>query len=242
MATRIKPRKLDFTNTQDRSVFNPKRVAEGEYRAKVVHLEDKNSKEDKPMWTFGIALNDSPSHVYPLYCVLEESQLWKIRNLFVACGFKVPKALATIDPNRAVGKEIVISLGDDEYEGREKSTIIATLPPSTLDDEADEDDDEVEEEEEEVAPPKKRGRPAKKVEPEPEDDDDEEEEDEPPARKRPVARRKPAPVVEDDEDEEEEEPPTRTRTRRSKAAAPARRARRAAAVDEDDDEMDVDDL
>lgn len=265
VAAKVKSKVLDFTNTKERSAYNPKHVEAGDYRAKIVSVDDGDSKAGNEMWTYGIQLADMVSAVYPYYCILDENNLWKIRNLLQATGITVPKKRFNVDPNKVVGKLIGITLDDDEYDGKPKSVISAVFSIKELDGDtsSSDDDDDIEddvEEEEEPTPPKQRAPRRKAPEPEPEEDDDEEEEEpEPPKRrsssasKRSSTRSRRASEPEDDDDDEEPEPPKRRRstataTRASSAhKKPAARAK-AAPPDDDDlededfEELDADDL
>lgn len=146
---------VDFSGVKDRGNFNPKHVAEGDYAAKIVKVEDGESKKDGTFqYIFTIKLNKFSQASYPYYCKLQENQLWKLRNIATAAGLNVPKKRMKFDPNKVVGKSIGVTLEDDEYEGRMKSTIGAVFPISELADGAEiEDDDTTEEEFEETAGP-----------------------------------------------------------------------------------------
>lgn len=260
----VKARTLDFSNVKESSGINPKHLEEGEYLAKVVSVSEADAKDGTPMWLFVITPEDHRNASYPYYCKLQENQLWKVRNLFIAAGLGklvAGKKSAKVDPNKVVGKNIGILLEDDEYEGKMKSVIEAVIPVTDLEEtEADEPDLDDDDEDEEEVPVTKKRKPAPVVE---DDDEDDEEEEAPAPKKRkakpapveeddeeeeaPAPRKrkaKAAPVVEDDEDEddEEEEKPVskRTAARRAKKAAAAKAA---AEDDEDeDDELDLDDL
>lgn len=144
------PRKqiLDFTNVKESSGINPKHRPAGDYRVKVTKVTEEPTKKDpkKLQWIFVMVPTDMQSAAYPYYCQLEENTLWKIRNLLIACGIDVPKKRVNVDPSKLVGREIGVTLEDDEYEGKLKSVITAVFPASDLDDEgsSDADDDEVE--------------------------------------------------------------------------------------------------
>lgn len=179
---------LDFTNVKEGSTFNKKRQPEGDYKGKVMKVVDAPSKKDGvAQWLFTIEIN---GYSYPYYCKHQENQLWKIRNLLVAVGLNVPKKRVKVDPNKAVGKFVGVTLEDDEYDGKAQSNIASIFPPSELDGSDDEDDADDTEEDEATEDDEATTDDA---------DDDEEEEAPAPARKK-----KPAPV-EDDEDDELEE-------------------------------------
>lgn len=177
---------LDFTDVSDREQsFNKKRVPAGDYLAKVTKVESRPTKETKePQWLFTIVLVDKyTDRKFPYYCKLVPNQLWKVRNLLIACGFPVPQKRMKVDPNRVIGKTIAITLEDDEYDGKAQSSINAIFSASELednvDDEADEYDTEEEGEEEEEEDSEDEATDS-------DDEDDEEEEEEP----EPVAAKK----------------------------------------------------
>lgn len=219
---------VDFTNTRDGGgTFNKKRVAEGDYAAKVTKVQDSPAKDGTHQWLFTIELQKE-SGKYPYYCKLQENQLWKLRNLCLAAGIQVPKKKVKVDPNKLVNKLIAVTMEDDEYEGKRQSVIAAVFPVSELSDTASDDDEDTDE-----------------------DEDDEEEEPTPPPAKKKAAAKKPAPVVEDDEDDEdeeddeedEEEEPEPTPPPKKKVAKKAVASKKKPAVTEDDlEELDLDDI
>lgn len=168
---------LDFTNVKDGGgQFNKRRQPEGDYRGtilKVVTVSKKDNKRIK-QWLFSIKVGTG---VYPYYCGFEENVLWKIRNLFVAAGMNVPKKKVSVDPNKIVGKDIGVTLEDDEYEGKQQSVIASTFPVSELESDGEEDEEEEEEESEDE-------EDEDEDEDEEEDEDDEEEEEPEPPKKK----------------------------------------------------------
>lgn len=173
---------VDMSGVKDRGAFNPKRVAEGDYAAVITKVEDAKVKDsDEFMYVFTIKPKKYSQYSYPYRCKLTENQLWKLRNIMVAAGINVPKKRMKLDPNKAVGKSIGITLEDDEYEGKPKSEISAVFPVHELADgaviEGDEapDDAEFEEggpvaagaEDEVEEKPKKKKKAKPEAEPEP---------------------------------------------------------------------------
>jgi len=120
---------LDFSNVREGSTFSPRRLPEGSYLATVAKVEQKESKAGNPMLVYTIIPAEHPTAVYPYYILLDEKQLWKFRALLLAAGKEVPKRKVTVDPESIVGKQIMIDLEDDEWEGREKSTIAGVFKP-----------------------------------------------------------------------------------------------------------------
>lgn len=171
-------RTVDMSNVKEGGNFNKNRIPSGDYLAKIVKVEDAIASGDKtPQYLFTIQIVSHSATKLPYYCKLQENQLWKLRNILVAAGMSVPKKRINLDPNKVVGKEIGVSMVDDEYDGKDKSVIDAVFPVSELDDYADdqaepEEDDsteeadaevEVEEEaEEEPKPKKKKAKKGKK--------------------------------------------------------------------------------
>lgn len=125
---------MDFTNVKDQGNFNPRRMAAGDYRATIAKVEDHTSKGSTKVdnWVFTIIPTVASRNTYPYYCGFEEKFAWKIRNLLLAAGFQVPKRRVAVDPNKLVGKEIGISLDDEEYEGKDKSVVAAVFPAEEL--------------------------------------------------------------------------------------------------------------
>lgn len=179
---------MDFTDVKEQSGFNPVRQDPGDYKGKVKSVTRGTAKESKnPTLTFAIADVNRPSAIYRFQIVLVASSMWKMRNLIVACGLANPTGKKMkIDPDRLVGRELGMSLDDDEYNGNIRSQITNVFPASELEEtevaaEDDVDDDDVEDEEEAPAPVQAK-RTAKK----------------------PAAKPAPA-AVEEDEDEDLDE-------------------------------------
>lgn len=210
-------RAVDMTNVKEQGNFNPRHKAEGDYRAKIVKVDDHKSKSGGEMWVFTIQLTEDQRATYGHYCGFDEKNAWKVRNLLIACGKKVPKKRVNVDPNSLVGKEIGVTLIDDEYEGKMKSTIDAVFPASDLHEDEDEDTPEVDDDEEET-------------EDDTEDSDDDADEDD----------------DEEDEEPEPEPEPVKKKAKK-KAAAPAKKAatkkaKKKAPVEDDEDDVDELDL
>lgn len=251
---------VDFSDVKESSGINPKHQDEGDYGMRIVRAEigktkGKDGKAPEPMALILFQDVNMRSAVYPYYCTFASNMLWKIRNTFIAAGVPVPKGKGTIDVAKLVGKEVGVTLEDDEYDGKMKSVISAVfhkdeLEPTEADeDDIDDEDFEDEEEVEEEAPApkaKKKKAPAPVEEDEDDEEEDDEEEEEAPAPKvsaRTAKRRaekaaaaKAAEEEEDDEDEEEEEAPAPVKKKRKPAPKPVEED------DEDDDDLDLEDL
>lgn len=225
----VKTRNLNFTDVKDKGSFSPKRVKAGDYRMKIVNVEEGKSRKDNLQWVFTLELAENKRATYPYYCALDGDALFKLRNLMLAAGLKAPKKRLAVDPNKLIGKEIGASLEDDEFEGRLKSKVEAVFPVSELNEAEDEDDDEPEDDEETD-----------------EDDSDDEEEDDSDADESDEDEDGDEEEEEEDDDldlgddddeegeEEEEEPAPKKKGKTApakaapKKAAPAKKAAKAA--------------
>lgn len=263
---------IDFSNVKDGGNFNKARIPAGDYLAVITKVEDAESKSDQVFqYLFSIKIVSRPGTVLPYYCKLQENQLWKLRNILIAAGKTVPKRKAKVDPNTIVGKQIGVTVGDTEYDGKDQSEIEGVFPAAELGDitSPDSDDDEGEEPEDEDEPEEDE------PEEEPEaDEDDEEEADEPvdedpyadldrTALKAELKKLDPAFQAkksqtdddlrdllraaagegdeEADEDEEEEPAPAPKTTTRRKTTA-ASKKKAADVSDEELEEIDIDDI
>ena len=225
MAKKIR---LDFSKVEERSGYNSRQMPEGLYEAKVTGLVHKDAQDGTAMLVYSIAptADKYKTRNFPYYCKLQQNQLWKLRDLFVAAGETIPKKATQIDPEKIVGSIVAIEVGDDTGQYDDRSVIVSVYPTSILEesDDADDDDEDYEDDESEDEAYDDEDDSDEEYEDdedldEDEDDDDyddsddEDEDDE-------------GDDEEDEEDDEEEEPaPKRKATARKPAAktAPAKR-------------------
>ena len=241
MAKKIK---IDFTKTEDSSSWNTKQIPEGLHAAKVASVQETEAKDGTDMLLFGFKLKEQKykTRNFPFYCKLQQNQLWKLRDLLVAAGETVPKRALNIDPNKIVGRDIVIEVEDDTYNGNVRSTVVGTYASSILEDEApadgedeDEDEDFLEDgaedtydiEEEDL----NEGEDEDWLEDEEDEDlEDEEDEDLEDDEELDDEDWEDEDWLEDEEDEEEEPEPVKKPTRRAPAKkAPAKAVAKAPA-------------
>lgn len=126
-----KPRTVDTTEVKDSSGFNPARLPEGSYRAKISDVADHKSKAGAEMWVYTISVPGTRS-VFAYYVPLEGKAVWKLDRLFSAAGKPLPRKRNTVDPNSILGREIGIELEDSEYNGKEQSQITAVFSASQV--------------------------------------------------------------------------------------------------------------
>lgn len=127
---------VDFTGVKDRSGFNPVHQEAGDYRGVIKDVnEGQATTSGNKLITYTIADAERPSATYRYSCTLTDKSLWKLRNLLVAAGVKVPQKkikLTAAILSKIVGEEIGISLDDHEYEGKMSSEIVNVFPADDL--------------------------------------------------------------------------------------------------------------
>lgn len=259
---------VDFSGVKDGGGrFSKRRVAFGDYAAKITKVEDAKAKDDVDQYLFTIQLVKHPTATYPYYCKLQENQLWKLRNLFIAAGKTVPKKKVKVNPNELVGKLIGVTMEDTEYNDKEQSEVAAVFPAADLADGTPTDDDDTDDEHD--APDDDEDLDIDEPEEEADEDEDEAEEADPYASmdraelKAELKKRDPEFVAkksqsdddlrdllradssddeaeEEEDDEEEEEPAPAPK----KAAAKKTKKKKVSADVSDDEleELDIDDI
>ena len=183
----VTPQVIDFSDVPESGGRRFKKVRQtaGDYPGVILKVEDSPTKEGKePQWLFTIQVGRG---IYPYYVKSnDKKQFWKVRQLLKAAGLNVPSKRVKVDPTKVVGKKIAVTLEDDDYDGKEQSTIDSVFPLSELQEAVPDQDDDEEETEDEV-------------ETETDEDDEEEEETPPPAPKKKKKAPAPAPTVDDDD-------------------------------------------
>lgn len=181
-----KARTVDFTGVKEGGgQFNKIRQPVGDYEAKILKVAtvEKKKQPGEHQWVWTI---QAGAGKYPYYTGFGKDELWKIRNLAVAAGINVPKKKVNFDPNRLVGKTIGVTLEDDEYDGKNQSSINAVFPPSELEGNtsSDDDDDDDDDDEDEDTSTDTEDDEEEDSSDEEEEDDEEEEEPPPPPKKK----------------------------------------------------------
>lgn len=146
----VKKVRLDFSKTEERSGWNSKHMPEGIHKFKIASVEDSEAPDGTPMWIFALVPTEDrfKTRRFPFYCKLQQNQLWKVRDLFVAAGVPVPKKAVTLDPNKVVGKFIAGEVGDGTGQYADRSEVNGTYGLELLEDDADAGDAPDDEDEE----------------------------------------------------------------------------------------------
>ena len=180
---------VDFTGVES---FN--RPSEGQHVVKIVSADMKQSQggNDMIVVTYEVTKgSDKGARCIENY-PLAENALWKLKGLLQAIGMKCDGKVR-LDLDKLIGKVCIITVSDEEYEGKIRSRVQECKKLAAVDEDDDDDDwddeDEDDDEEEEPAPkkkPVKKAAPAKKTpakkapakkKPEPEDDEEDDDDD-----------------------------------------------------------------
>ena len=201
-------------------------VPEGDYRVEVEEIsreEGKNS--DYLKWTLKIVGGKFDGKKVYNNTSLAPQALWNLANFLTAIGEEVPDGEMELDLKELVGKECMVVVQHEDYEGKPQAKVADYYP---VDGDAESSDDDEEDEDEKPA----KGKKSKAKSKDDDEDDDEEEEDEKPAKRgrgRPKKAAKEEEADDDEDEEEEEKPAKRGRGRPKKSAKDD---------DEDEDEED----
>lgn len=132
------------------------RIPENDYKGQIVKIKKiRSSEKDTPGLAVTVKVTEGKFKGKKLTDRLwiTPKSLWRVRSLLEALGLSVPKKVVNIPIKKIIGKEVGMTVIDDEpYNGRIKSKIgdfvdLETL--ADLDDEDDEDFDEDEDDEDE---------------------------------------------------------------------------------------------
>ena len=233
---------VDFTGVES---FN--RPSEGQHVVKIVSADMKQSQggNDMIVVTYEVTKgSDKGARCIENY-PLAENALWKLKGLLQAIGMKCDGKVR-LDLDKLIGKVCIITVSDEEYEGKIRSRVqeckkLAAVADEEDDQDEEDDSDDDEDDEEEEAPKKKptkkspaKAAPKKKAPMNPPEDEEEDDDDD-------------WDDEDDDEDDEEEEEPAPKKKPVKKATpakkTPAKKApkKKKPEPEDDDDEDDDDD-
>lgn len=227
--------KVDFSGVESYNI-----PEEGKKHVRIMKVEEATSQggNDVLKFTFEVIKGDDKGCRIIESFSLAENALWKLKGLLQALGMKCDKKV-TLDLDKLEGKELVIEVKHEEYNGttRAKSNAFFKVGADSDEDEEDDDDEEEDEddeeeyEEEEEKPKKsskkskkddkKSSKKSKKSEPEEDEDEDDDWDDE------------------DEEDDEEDEKPAKTSKKSKKEDKKS--SKKSKKVEDEDEEDDDDD-
>jgi hypothetical protein len=164
-----KPLAVDFSGVE--SGGGRVRVPEDDYHVRVATVKQQESKAGNQMlvWDFEFMDGKAKGKKIRDRTVLTTEALWKLKQLLEAMGIAVPSKRVALDLRKYIGKELGVTVVDEEYEGKMYSKVSDYVSIDVLDS-IDTDDEDEDEDEEEPAPKKaKKSKKAKKDEDEDED-------------------------------------------------------------------------
>lgn len=221
--------KVDFSGVESYNI-----PEEGKKHVRILKVEEATSQggNDVLKFTFEVIKGDDKGCRIIESFSLADNALWKLKGLLQALGMKCDKKV-TLDLDKLEGKELVIEVKHEEYNGttRAKSNAFFKVGADSDEDEDDEDAEEEDEDEEEEKPKKsskKDKKPSKKSKKsEPEDEDEDEDED----------------WEDEDEDDEEDEKPAKSSKKSKKESKKENKksSKKSKKVEDEDEEDDDDD-
>lgn len=222
--------KVDFSGVESYNI-----PEEGKKHVRILKVEEATSQggNDVLKFTFEVIKGDDKGCRIIESFSLADNALWKLKGLLQALGMKCDKKV-TLDLDKLEGKELVIEVKHEEYNGttRAKSNAFFKVGADSDEDEDDEDAEEEDEDEEEEEKPKKSSKkdkkPSKKSKKfEPEDEDEDEDED----------------WEDEDEDDEEDEKPAKPSKKSKKESKKENKksSKKSKKVEDEDEEDDDDD-
>jgi len=160
---------IDFSKEEGGGGGNRIRVKEGDYHVKILKARhDTSAEKGTPglVVTFRLVGGKHDGKKFEEWFYLTPKSLWRVRKLLEAVGMSVPAKKVRIPTEKLRGKELGVTLTDDEYEGRISSRVSDVMDLDDLssggvddeeeeedldeDEESDEDEDEDEDDDEDL--------------------------------------------------------------------------------------------
>lgn len=160
------------------------RVPENDYAAKIVKAKfERSSEKDTPGIIVTLKITEgkhSGKKIVDRLWITEKSY-WRIRELLESIGVTVPKSVVKLPLKKLIGKELGITVVDDDpYKGKIRSTIAGYIDLETLneaDEDEDDEEDDIDDEDEEDSDDDDEDDDDEDDEDDDDDDDDDEDED-----------------------------------------------------------------
>lgn len=141
---------IDFS--KDTSEGGRKRYPEADYRVKLVgHKTGESKDKGTPFVQLNMEMVEGKYKGEKISdrLYITDNSLWRIRSALEAMGVTVPRKRMSIKWADHYGKELGVTITDDEYEGRVRSRVsdfidLDTLAGTDVDDEDEDEDDEEE--------------------------------------------------------------------------------------------------
>lgn len=117
---------VDLSNVQEGF-----RIPPGQYPARLVSLEKKDSKAGNPMWVWDYEVTGPEQHrgfKIRNHTVLQPNALWKLNETMAALGLRPEDGQASFTKEDAINRKCVVELVDGEYESEKRSELKKVLP------------------------------------------------------------------------------------------------------------------
>lgn len=118
---------IDFTGVS--SGFEAMPI--GNYRSRIQELPkvepSKKSGEMQVNFVFEVVEPGYEERKLFHHCSLQPQALWKLRKTLEALGVEVPNGPMTLDLQALVGRECYLQVGQEEYKGQMKNTILELI-------------------------------------------------------------------------------------------------------------------
>jgi len=163
--------RVNFAGVETRT-----KMDEGNYHSKVVDAEEQEGNAATYIkWTFEV-LEDGKHKGRKLYynTSLAPQALWNLRNLLETLGVETPDSEMDLDLESYRGLEIVLTVANESYEGKERPKVTDFTPVEGAD---VEDDEKTDDEEEETDDDEENEEDEEEVDEDEEEETDDEEED-----------------------------------------------------------------
>lgn len=118
---------VDLSNTEGKRSF---RIPAGDYAMNCVNVEHQISSTGNPMymWVFSVVEGDYAGREFRTYTVLKENALWKLAEVLEALGIGKAGDTVRFKKRDVIGKTVMGTLQDSEYNGTERSEITTLAP------------------------------------------------------------------------------------------------------------------
>jgi hypothetical protein len=120
---------VDFGNEDTNQDFEP--IDPGKYECQVdeVEIRDSAAGNQYLAWRFRI-IDDGPFKNRILFhnTSLVEKALWNLKGLLKNLGVNVSQGVNALDTDSLVGKRIICTVSQEEYNGKMTENVVATAP------------------------------------------------------------------------------------------------------------------
>lgn len=106
-------------------------VPPGNYQGQLISLTKKQSSSGNPMWVWDfVVVEDGPAQGKELrvFTALTPAAMWKVAETIEALGLGETGGKVKFNKKEAIGKQCMLEVADDEYNGKTVSRVQRTYP------------------------------------------------------------------------------------------------------------------